>query len=218
MLINVSFPPHQDYARAMAWLHRHQHPKKETDCESDNIVELSHPLSDGDGFATRAARLMGRALPHILSGKVVVLKGGWRGYTSAPMCKGKGYECMFRPFSRCSLEGTLRRDIPNSHKNSFEKKTARKKDIDRLMPPKDLLKRGRGWWLGILLNFFLRPNKRVQALVSQRAKELGITKSDNYVSMHVRKGDKMNSHGHSFEKYAHVSEFNLSISIYVNNE
>ncbi len=179
---------HLHYAISIKWLYYHEHPSSIT--TDMNIVILSHPRGDGDGMATRMGRLVGRIVPHILKGDIVILQGGFRGYTH-PVT---GFESLFEPFSNIkkNLDGKYiifeNQSLLDWEKNipaSLEKKSKDKK-----------------WWYGVILNYFMRPNIDLKKYIDDKFSRLNIP--SNYIGMHIRRGDNSVGLKYGFEDYYKV--------------
>lgn len=178
-----------NYPEAIKWLYNHQHPSLITN--EMNIVTLSHPRGDGDGLATRIGRLVGRIVSHILKGDIVILTGGFRGYTHPET----GFESLFEPFSniKAEIDGTY--IIPNDNFQNndhfvWEKSTP-------------LFSKGEKWWYGVILNYFTRPNTDLQKYIDSKMERLGILRL-KYIGMHVRRGDNSVGLKYGFEDYYKV--------------
>eukprot|EP01147_Barroeca_monosierra_P009037 gene9037-1363_t len=183
---------HRHFQQAMQWLFEHQHP---CNCSEVAIFALEHPKSDGDGFATRLARLVTRIVPHLLEGAVFVIDGGFRGYTDTDHCDSLGLECIYQPVTSCQINGKQRRDPacnPNWSRSSRK-------------PRKHLLQHSPAWWFGILLYFIQRPSANLSKFIQENVQPLpnapllrpqfgmersGTDISTCYISLHIRKGDK----------------------------
>ena len=121
-----------EWERALKWVINHQNPPEN---EVITIVEMSHPISDGDGFATRVKRFVTKIIPVILKGDVVVLRGGFRGYTDS-----RGFESIFQPF--------------------FSYGTGRWERF----PPNDL-PADRNFWFSVVAWYFIRPSEEVKRYI-----------------------------------------------------
>jgi hypothetical protein len=172
-----------DYTTAMKWLNNHQHPPS---LEGNmNIVILSHPRGDGDGLATRIGRLVGRIVPHILKGDIVILEGGFRGYTHPEI----GLESLFEPFSNIKKGNDGKYTLSNVNNSFVWKKNT------------PLFSKGQKWWYGVILNYFMRPNPDLERYIDLKMERLNISSDKKYIGLHVRRGDNSIGLKYNFEDY-----------------
>lgn len=158
------------FDKALEWLNKHQtYSSSNTDIK---ISYVSHPLGDGDGFATRVYRLVNRIVPLLLRGDVVVLEGGFRGYTDNKL----GFISLFKPFSN-----EVGVELPEWEK----------------FPPKDLLQKSYEWWLGVVMYYFLRPNQTLDTYIQNIKNEL----SYEHIGLHLRYGDNNYGRSIDIKKY-----------------
>jgi hypothetical protein len=162
------------YQLSIDWLTSHQNPSKITD--DMNIAVLFHPRSDGDGMATRIGRLVGRIVPYIMKGVIVILEGGFRGYTHPET----GFESLFKPFSN------IRKDKDGKYFIS-DNSVATSEWVQDIPP--SLKDKNKNWWYGVILNYFLRPNESLGKYIQDKMARMSILPNTKYIGLHIRRGD-----------------------------
>lgn len=154
--------PSYEFTLALSWLYAHQHPNLYED--NMKIVHLSHPLGDGDGFATRVQRLVSRIVPLLLEGHIVILTGGFRGYTHHQI----GFPSLFESF------GSVPMNTTTIQPSSWEQ-----------FPPEHLCNKSFDWWFGVVSYYFLRPTMEISSYIQTIRSKL----PDKYIGVHIRRGD-----------------------------
>ena len=180
----------------MEWLHRHQHPKVMK--SGMRFEEVAHPTSDGDGFATRVSRLILRIYPMILRGDVVILTGGFRGYTHHE----QGFGSVFLPFG--SKPPSIV-EIDEDEDDEEDEEVTGNNNWPRLPPPQ-MQKQKKDWWFGLLCAYFLRCNdtmreKVLAAMPSPLSLHAGtalttmsvptFAQCPKFIGVHLRYGDNL---------------------------
>lgn len=166
------------------WLLYHQHPSF---YDQENTVIIYHPWSDGDGLATRINRLMRRCIPLILSGKVVILTGGFRGYDSVK----DGFETFLQPFSNYDQDGqpkTISTELTHIDRDVYEKNFR--------YPPDHLVNNDENWWLCVLCKYFLRPNDTLNQYINNLP--------EDYIGLHIRRGDHPRGLKYNYQDYLKI--------------
>jgi len=185
----------------MDWLKAHQHPDCET--EAMNFVTMSHPTADGDGFATRVKRFMQRVLPLIMQGDIVLLEGGFRGYTHHT----QGFDSVFMLFgSRPGSSAAASPLSPGSSVPALAPSTALVPSAAPSLssawphlPPAELKDKSKTWWYGVLCAYFLRPNPDMKGRMLDAAPHpldlfIRSPKSSlcpEFLGVHLRYGDNL---------------------------
>lgn len=172
--------PSYEFTLALTWLHNHQHPTLSS--PTMNIVYMSHPLGDGDGFATRVQRLVSRIIPLLLEGHIVILTGGFRGYTNHTI----GFSSLFESFGSIPMNTT-----PNQP-SSWEQ-----------FPPEHLRNKSFDWWFGVVSYYFLRPSIEIVRYIETIRSKL----PDKYIGVHIRRGDHNYGRSIPIQTYIQTIQF-----------
>jgi hypothetical protein len=131
-----------------------------------------------------------------MGGKVIVLKGGLRGYHDAASCKKRGFECTYQPFSTCSERKKKRKSLAPAR--SWRSAVGK--------PPAHLLKHGRGFWMAVILAYMQRPNAELFEYMATHLPTFFPIRGP-FVGVQVRKGDKNESMKYNWKDYlVHVEE------------
>lgn len=178
------------YEEGLKWIFNHQHPDI---LNKDEYIILSHPWHDGDGLATRINRLMRRCIPYILTGKVVILSGGFRGYGCTDPNDSKGFTKFFQPFCRfnknleeISDEFTPYKDWESNYRNV----------------PDYLSSKEQNWWLSVLITYFMRPSDLLKEYIDLKTNYLNLP--DCYIGLHIRRGDHPRGLKYTSEDYIKI--------------